>query len=374
MTPQQEAWLALTLVEGVGPRTIARLLEGFGDVESVLAALPEDLARSCGLRSELAQRIAACRHSGACLAEAKLVAEQGVQLLVRDEPGYPGRLADLSLAPALLYVKGSAPLPSGPALAVVGTRRPSRYGEKVTRMLVAEVAAALPDAVIVSGLALGVDAAAHDEALRRGLQTVAVLGSGLGSIYPRAHTELAERVAQQGALLSEFPISRRPHARNFPIRNRIISALADAVLVVEAGERSGALITAGFAQNQGRKLLAVPGQIDHVEAKGANHLIATGQATLVRDGADVLAALRTARNPAAVQLDWLAPQSEPPAPAVLQKGDKGRILTCLQRGPAHPDDLCREMELPVERLLGLLLELELSGEIVQTTDHHYQLA
>jgi DNA processing protein len=373
MTPQEENWLALNLVERVGGRTLQRLLEAFGDVDSVLAAAPEAISRRCGLHPDLAGRVARAREVPAFRTEKRLVDEHGVRLIPMGSPDYPQRLQPVYLPPPLLYCKGLWPLPEGPWLAVVGTRNATRYGEKVVRQLIEELAALEPNAVIVSGLARGIDTLAHQQALASGLHTLAVLGGGLTGIYPPENLELAEAIQERGALLSEFPMTARPLARNFPIRNRVIGGTADAVLVVEAGARSGALITASFALNYGRTLLAVPGNVDQPLSEGTNRLIQSGQATLVLQGADLHAALHGARRPPATQLDWLEPTPAAPRRAV-QEGDKGRILEELGKGPLHPDDLSGAAGLPIERLIGLLLELELSGEIYQTADNCYALA
>jgi DNA processing protein len=375
MTPAQESWLALSLVERIGPRTLQRLLDAFGDVDGVLGADAEAIRRRCGLHPELAQRVARAREVDAFRLEKRLVAEHGVALVAMDSDEYPARLRDVYLPPPLLYCRGQWPPPEGPCLAVVGTRSHSRYGEKVTRALIEELARLEPAAVIVSGLARGIDTVAHEQALESGLATLAVLGGGLTSIYPPENHGLAERIQGQGALLSEFPMMARPLARNFPIRNRVIAGLADAVLVVEAGERSGALITASFALNYGRAVLAVPGNVDQPASEGTNRLIQRGQAGLVSGAADLQAALRGVRHRKPAQLDWLEPAPrEEASPHVVLEGDKGRIVEVLGRGALHPDDLSGETGLPIERLIALLLELELSGEIYQTAENHYALA
>lgn len=395
LTPLEEGWLALCLVEGLGARTVQRLLDAFGSVEAVLAATPEAISRNCGLAPALAGRIARAREAPALRTERRLLADHGVRVLPRGGEAYPAHLHDVHLPPPLLYCKGTWPMPRGPWVAVVGTRGHTRYGEKLTRTLIDGVAAAAPDAVIISGLARGIDTVAHTAALEAGLHTLAVLGGGLTRVYPPENLELAGRIQERGALLSEFPMRARPLARNFPIRNRVIAGLADALLVVEAGARSGALITASFAINYGRRVLALPGNADQPESEGTNRLIQSGQAAMVLAGADILAALRAPRvRP--VQLGGLAPESgaapaaeaapttgvAPAAPApgagaavvAALDGDKGRIVACLRRGPLHPDELAGETALPIERLIALLLELELSGEIVQTAENHYALA
>jgi DNA processing protein len=371
MTPHRENWLALTLVTGVGGRTARALLEGFGSVEGVLDAAPDELCRACGIRPELARRIHQARATPTFSIESRLVREHGVWLLAWDDVRYPPPLKELLLAPPLLYGKGELP-PPGVWLSVVGTRQYSRYGEKAARALIEELAHLAPETVIVSGLARGIDTIAHEQALASGLRTVAVMAGGLTDIYPPENRDLAARIVEQGALLSEFPMAQQPLARNFPIRNRVIAGLATALLVVEAGEKSGALITAGFAGNYGRAVCAVPGNLDQPGSAGTNRLIQSGQGRLVRAATDLLAALRRDTQTPAQQLNWLEPAPAATRQAALE-GDKAQLVDALRAGPRHPDDLAQATALPVERLLGLLLELELSGDIVQTADNQFAL-
>lgn len=375
MTPREEDWLALNLVARVGGKTIDTLIERFGDVASVLQAPPESIRHSCGLHPDLAERICNARTVPAFLIERRLVEEHGVRLIPIDSEQYPIRLRDAYLPPPLLYCRGTLPLPEGPVLSVVGTRSHTRYGEKVTRQLITGLAESMPATVIVSGLARGIDAIAHEQALNSGLSTIAVLGGGLCDIYPREHRALAERIAGQGALISEFHMNERPLARNFPIRNRVIGALSDAVLVIEAGDRSGALITASFALNYGRPVLAVPGNIDQPASQGTNRLLQSGQGVMVRDAADVVAVLRGADGQVNAHAQRPLPRHEAEGSGkAAQAGEKGNIVDCLRKGPLHPDDLAEEIAVPIEKLIGLLLELELSGDIVQTADNQYTLA
>ncbi len=228
--------------------------------------------------------------------------------------------------------------------------------------------------VIVSGLARGIDTAAHRQALSSGLRTIAVMGRGLADVYPKENTGLAEEISGQGALISEFPMTMSPLANNFPIRNRIISGLCWGVLVAEAGDKSGALISAGFALNHNRELFAVPGNIDLPSFEGSNRLIQSGQAKLVRDAEDILEELSNFQR--------AAPRKPGSSPAKKWRlagefppdGDKARVMEILERGALHPDELSQESKLPMEKLLGLLLELELAGEIYQTMDNEYAIS
>ena len=370
MSAPEESWLALRLVKGLGGKQMERLLAHFGDAEGVLQASPDAIAEAGGIPAAQARQIARIRSSQAFASELEQVRRLGVRLVSLHHPEYPPRLKAINHPPRLLYCTGVLPSPAAPTLAVVGTRDHSRYGERMTRELIAGLAGTQPPVVIVSGLARGIDTAAHEQALESGLPTVAVLGGGLAKVYPPENRELATRIAGQGALLSEFPMKTPPLGRNFPIRNRVLSGLSDAVLVVEAGEKSGALITAGFALNQGRRLLAVPGNIDQPGSSGPNRLIAKGQALLVRNAAELLEALA----PGSAAGTARGGVVEPVARAAVYEGEKGRIVARLKDGPHHPDDLADALGLPIENLIGLLLELELSGDIVQTPDNQFALA
>lgn len=398
VTPEQRV-LALTLAAGAGGmRSLRAALDAFGSPEAVLAAGSSSLIARCGLTQDRAERLASSVTTPAFRIESRLIAEHGVRLVPRDSPEYPAALQGISSAPLLLYVQGTRPLKppdGGPVLAVVGTRRPTRYGEQATRKLIADLAKREPRLTIVSGLARGIDGIAHEAALESGLTTLAVMAGGLSRVYPPEHADLAARVRGQGALLTEFPMTAPPLPQNFSIRNRIIAGLAKAVLIVEAGEQSGSLITAGLAQAYGRKLLALPANIDQPESLGSNRLIHTGQAQLVQDAADILAALRgiaphpLAKGPRAPahKLPRKSPSrrsdGKPNVGGKGQRGDappmphpdgpSGSILQLLRDGPQHPDELAVAAGLSIEQALGLLLELELSGEIVHTAENTFSL-
>lgn len=391
MNPLEESWLALHLVEGLGAKTLSVLLESFGDTASLLAASSGDISGAGRIRPALAERIAGAMDAPELRQEIERVTRGGVRLIPMSAPEYPRRLKGINFPPVLLYCRGAIPEEESPVLAVVGTRDHTRYGERVVGELISGMADVQPPVVIVSGLARGIDTIAHSEALANGLPTLAILGGGLGRVYPKENIELAQRVAEGGALLSEFPMDVRPLGRNFPIRNRVISGLSDAVLVVEAGEKSGALITAGFAMNYRRPVFAVPGNLGQEASLGANRLIHEGRAVLVRDAEDLLAALApdsgggSAKARAAgagvqpaMERSVQEPGKEPGKASVsvmkALEGEKKRIAEVLKVGPMHPDELSGELGLPIEKLIGLLLELELSGDIYQSSDNQYVLA
>ncbi len=395
MTPREECWLALSLVKGIGQKSIQALLGHFGDVEAVMAAPAKALGRVARIGPELATRIAKAREVQALQIEKRLVEENGIRLISLDSAEYPALLGETDVPPGLLYVRGEVPFPEGLYLAVVGTRRCSRYGEKTTRRLIKDLAVLEPSLVVVSGLARGIDTVAHEQALASGLKTIAVMAGGLARIYPRENEELAERIAGQGALIAEVPMTAPPLAKNFPIRNRIISGLSWGILVTEAGEKSGALITSGFGLNHNREIFAVPGNVDLQSFQGTNRLIQRGHAKLVREAEDILEELTNFRRVGAIRTD--GPQAaagggrrgdragkhreaktatSPRAGATDAPpgSDKRLVWETLGGGALHPDDISRETGLAVERLLGLLLEMELAGDIYQTAENLYAIA
>ena len=373
MNPRDEDWLALTLVEDVGQKTIRRLLDAFGGIVPLLAAAPDQICRASGVRPEIAARISRARNVQAFQTEKRLVGERGISLISIEDERYPDLLRQIAVPPPLLYCRGEVPFPAGLYLSVVGTRRCTQYGKTATRRLVADLAALVPDLVIVSGLARGIDTVAHEQALASGAKTIAVLAGGLCDIYPPENRELAERIADQGTLVTEFPMAVPPLAKNFPIRNRVISGFTAGTVVTEAGEKSGALITAGFALHHNREVFAVPGNIDLPHHAGTNRLIQRNQAKLVRDATDILDELAIAHPPRPMQLDWLSPTDGEAAAvgAAPLSEDKRKVVEMLRDAPLHPDDLSEAVAMPVEKLLSLLLELELSGEICQTSDNQY---
>jgi len=372
-------WLALSLVQGLGQKALHRLLDRFGSIGNVLSADPERLAEVQGLDEDLARRIARARDVDALRMEQRLVEQHGARLLCLESPEYPPLLRQIAVPPPLLYCRGEVPLPEGFTLAVVGTRKQSRYGERAVRLLLGELAREVPDLVVVSGLARGIDTTAHQMALELGIKTVAVLGGGLSDTYPPENRDLAESIVREGSLITEFHMAMRPLAKHFPIRNRIISGLSRGVLIAEAGDRSGALITAGFALNHGREVFAVPGPIDHEGFAGCHRLIQKGGAKLVQRAQDILEEFDFIRAPRAVQMDWLAGDAAATGGTVSSREaayseEQKRVMDCLRDGPLIADDLAQSTSIPVERLLGILLELELAGEIGQTSNNRYAMA
>src|SRR5215213_9836291 len=282
-------WIALNMTPGVGPRAAARLLERFGSAEGVFGALRSELER-LRLRPEAVESIALRdRHAAAAVELERLRALEGADVLALDDGAYPALLREIPDPPVTLYVRGEwRACLEAPCVGVVGSRRCSTYGQNVASSLARELAAR--GVTIVSGLARGVDAAAHRGALEAGGRTVAVLGTGIDEVYPRDHKKLtAEILDHGGALVSQFPLGTPPVSENFPYRNRIISGLSLGVVVVEASENSGSLITARLALEQGREVYAVPGNITSRNSFGTNFLIKGAGAKLIQAWQDVVA-------------------------------------------------------------------------------------
>ncbi len=338
--------LRLARTEGVGPITYRRLLARFADAEEALAALPE-LARQGGRATKL--RIATPREAER---EATAVKKLGGRLLFLGEPDYPRLLALLPDSPPVLAVLGDLAVLGPRPIGIVGARNASAGGMRMAEALAADLAA--NGAAIVSGLARGIDAAAHTGALHTG-RTVAAIAGGLDVPYPPEHAELQSRIAASGAVVTEAPLGTAPQSRHFPKRNRIIAGLSLGLVVVEAAMRSGSLITARFAQDAGRELFAVPGSPIDPRCLGSNNLIRQG-ATLVEGAEDVLANLPP--EPATRQEP---PSLAEPEPAPL--ANPGAIADLLSPSPTDLDDLIRRSGQPASAVMAALMQLELAGRV-----------
>jgi len=353
-------WLRLIRSRRIGAVTFHRLVAEHGGVAAALAALPA-VARAAGIDNYSACPADVARH------EMRQAVAAGAVLLLWGQAGYPLALMDLADAPPVLWAQGDVTLLSRPMVAMVGARNASSLGLRMARKLADALGAA--GQVVVSGLARGIDAEAHQAALATG--TVAVQAGGVDVIYPIENADLAEAIRTRGCRVSEQPMGMAPQTRHFPQRNRIVSGLARAVVVVEAAARSGSLITARDALDQGREVLAVPGHPFDARAEGCNLLIRDG-ATLVRNAADVLEAIGIARGTASVSAR--APQ--PVAPAAPLPGPvpdrrplsdiaavHGRILDRLGPSPLAEDQLIRDLAMPPGTIAPALMTLELEGRI-----------
>ncbi len=355
--PRLRSWLTLIQAPGVGPRLVARLLAHFGDPDAALAADATTL-RGLGIP---AAAIEALRHPDAAELDRLLAwADQGgAAILPRDDPAYPPLLAQIPDAPPVLYVRGDLGVLSDPQLAIVGSRNPSPQGAETTRDLAEYLAGC--GLTITSGLALGVDAAAHRGALAAG-RTIAVLGTGLDRIYPAVHLDLARRIAEVGALVSELPPDSPPRAEHFPRRNRIISGLCLGTLVTEAALGSGSLITARLANEQGREVFALPGSIHNPLARGCHALIRDG-ARLVESAQDILAELAPALGASLGAVPPLPGAADEGLRPAEPDGDYQSLLAALGHDPVAVDDLIRRTGLPADSVSSMLLLLELQGRV-----------
>ncbi len=345
--------LRLARTEGVGPVAYRRLLARFGDPAAAIEALPR-LAAAGGRAGPPATPTAS-----QAAREADFVARLGGQLLFIDTPGYPEALAATEGAPAVLSVLGDPACLSARAVAVVGSRNASANGRRIAETIAAELAEA--GLVVVSGLARGIDSAAHQGALRGG-RTVACIAGGIDVVYPRENAALQRAIAERGCVVAEAPPGAEPLARHFPRRNRVIAGLSLGVLVVEAALRSGSLITARLAGEFGRELFAVPGSPLDERARGTNALIREG-AHLTETAADVLALLPPAWTPAEPARGLFEPRSAPPEPPERPAQEHAAVLTLLSAAPTDVDDLVRRCHLPAPAVLSVLLDLEIAGRI-----------
>ncbi len=356
------AWLALHLTPGLGRILFKRLLEAFGEPEAALAAdLPQLLAVK-GMRKAVAWRIHRHETVQDPAAELTRLEKTGGRLVTYRDADYPALLREIHDPPMVLYAKGKKLPPDALAVAVVGSRNASYYGIQAAQRLASSLAR--NGVVVVSGMARGIDAAAHTGCLQAGGFTVAVLGTGLDVPYPRAHRGLAAQVADGGVLLTEFPMGTPPEPRNFPVRNRIISGLSRGVVVVEAAQRSGSLITAGLALEQGREVFAVPGSIGSLKSRGTHHLIRQG-AKLVEGADDVLEEFGL--GPARQRAEAARPVA---ALAVLAEDEK-RLYEVVEDTPMHVDEIVRRAGMDPGAVLGILMRLELRGLVRQLPGKYF---
>lgn len=357
----QKFWLGFNLVSGIGPAKLRTLLDAFGDVSAAWYASPS-LLEQAGLDRRAVRNLQKARRELDLDQALAQVEAAGYTLLSWDSARYPAYLQEIANPPPLLYMHGDLQEIDQWAVAIVGTRRLTSYGRQVTRDLVAGLVS--QNVTIVSGLARGIDAIAHKTAVEMGGRTLAVLGSGLDCIYPAENRQLAAAIAAgHGAVLSEYALGVQPDARNFPPRNRIISGLSLGVVVVEAGERSGALITADFAAEQDRDVFAVPGNITSPASRGPNNLIQQG-AKLVRRYEDILEELN---------LNMVAEQTAVQL-ALPETTEEIAIFAALSAQPVHIDDVCRHTGYGMNVVSSTLTLMELKGMVQQVGGMNYVLA
>jgi DNA processing protein len=353
--------LALHLVPGLGPRLTKALLDRFGSAGAVLEATPEQLSEVPHIGGTLARSLHQAMLNVNVEAELALMAKHQVSLLSLGSDGYPASLASIPDPPHLIYRRGTWEPRDANAVALVGSRHCTSYGRRAAERLAEGLVRA--GFTVISGLARGIDSVAHRSALKAGGRTVAVLAGGLSKIYPPEHTDLAQEVQASGALISESAMMMEPMAGMFPARNRIISGLSRGVVVIEAAERSGALITASHAAEQGRPVFAVPGPIDSPASGGVHELLRKG-AILIRGVDDILE-----------ELDGVRAKPVPTRPTGVPQGlddAQKRIWEYLAEQSRHIDEIARELSLSVAQAAGALMGLEMKKAVQRLPGNRYE--
>jgi DNA processing protein len=350
-------WVGFNLVKGIGSARMRMLLENFESPKIAWQSEKKALL-SAGLGERIVENLELIRGTDSLEQTWEKILQEKIQVLTWEDESYPRRLKEIEQPPPVLYLRGSLIEDDRWAVAVVGTRRITAYGRQITEEIGRNLAH--HGVTVVSGLARGVDSVAHLAALNNGGRTLAVMGSGVDQIYPPEHRNLAEQIIDQGALISDYPPGTAPEAANFPPRNRIISGLAQAVVIVEAGEKSGALITAAFAAEQGRQVFAVPGYLYAPQSRGTNQLIQQG-AQIFLGSDDLLRSLNMTQK----DLQQTA-RKVLPADAV-----EAQLYAMLGREPVHVDDLQIQANLPIEQVSATLTMMELKGLVRQVGTMRY---
>jgi DNA processing protein len=358
-------WIAFSRIPGVGRVRLSQLKGHFGSLQDAWKASEAGLKQT-GLDSRSIDGLLSLRSAISPDAEVERMRRHRVKAFVCEDPLYPARLKEIYDYPPVLYVRGSLPAEDEPSLAIVGTRRPTIYGRQVTEEVVGDLVRS--GVAIISGLARGIDSVAHRTALDTGGKTVAVFGSGLDIVYPGENTKLAQAILEQGALVSEYPLGVKPKPEYFPLRNRIMSGLSLGVLVVEAGEKSGALITAQQALDQNREVFAIPGSILSPASLGTNRLIQEG-AKLVRSHTDILEELNLTVVARQAEIKGFSSTSQPAAKSAFESA----ILKELSAEPSHVDEICRRSGLSMPDVSSTLAMMELKGIARQVGNMNYVL-
>ena len=351
-------WLGFHLIPNVGAARISRLMDAFGGLD---AAWDADLTafRDAGINEKAATALIEHRSRISLDREWGRLQQAGATILTLADDAYPRLLREIPSPPPVIYVKGEILPDDETALGIVGTRRVTRYGQEMTRRLSSGLAAA--GVAIVSGLARGIDGIAHAEAIDAGGRTLAVLGCGIDQMYPPEHRKLSEQIIEHGALISEFPIGTKPEARNFPIRNRLISGLSLGVLVVEAPKKSGALITSTFAADQGRTVFAVPGSALSSASEGTLQLLRDG-AALAATVDDILQELNLERRQAVMENRRMLPDAT---------GDEQQVLKTIDGEPRHIDEIAIDTGINISQLSAMLLQMQLKGLVRDVGGQYY---
>jgi DNA processing protein len=367
MREDSKYWIALSMINGVGIVLTRSLLQEFKSVEDIFKAPKKNLAQVEGVGTKNAEAIANFEDWNLVEKEIAKIEKLGIKLFTFKDADFPKSLNRTYNPPLVLYVNGDIHKQDELSIAIVGSRLPDRYGRTVAETLSGELAAM--GVTIVSGLARGIDSIAQAEALKKGGRTIGVLGCGLDQVYPPENKKLYKAVSENGAVVSEFPLGTTPIAQNFPRRNRIISGLSLGVVVVQASEKSGSLISASFALDQNKEVFAVPGEINKKLSRGTNWLIKRG-AKLVETVDDIVSEIDALRN--LHSTDLFEDDRKEKMLASLTKSQK-EVFSALKYEPQHIDEIIRITGIESSNLLSVLLSLELDDLIAQLPGKHFQI-
>ncbi|WP_312187782.1 DNA-processing protein DprA [Sphingobacterium sp.] len=346
--------IALTKIKGIGPRTARNILEHNDNLEDFFSYSKKDLMRVPGLRESSANAIIHKTYMAECEKELAFIDKHRIQALWLEDQHYPTRLKHCDDAPLMLYYKGTQKLNTAKVISIVGTRHATHYGQKICEDFLGEMSKS-EEILIVSGLAYGIDALAHRNAIKNDIPTIAVLGHGLDRIYPASHRDLASRMLGHGGLLTEFPSNTLPERSNFPMRNRIIAGMADVTIVVEAAIKGGALITAEIANSYNRDVCAFPGSIYEKSTEGTNYLIKTNRAHMIRNVQD----LEYLMNWNISKTADLGQQMTIP---LTLNDDQNLLLNLIAKyGQLEIDQMLALIKWPQSKLALILLELEMQS-------------
>ncbi len=345
-------WIAFNLIPGIGRAKFSLLEQHFGSLETAWRAAAGDL-KAAGLDGKTVDAVVSARPDISPDAEMEKLERHRVTTYTANDPAYPARLKEIYDYPPVLFVRGTLTKEDEWCVSVVGTRKPTVYGREVAEELATDLAR--NGITVVSGLARGIDTVAHRAALKAGGRTLAIFASGLDIVYPGENAAMAREIMEHGALISEYHLGIKPRPDHFPMRNRIMSGLSLGILVVEAGEKSGALITARMALEQNREVFAVPGSILSPNSQGTNGLIQRGEAKLVRGCADILEELNLSMAAQQLEMKETLPADE----------KESALLRFLSSEPKHVDEICHDSQLPISEVSGCLAMMELKGMVKQ---------
>ena len=358
--------IALGMIPGVGDITARKLVAYTGSVEAIFSESYRNLIKIPGIGESLARTVAAHEYLEAAAREAEFTEKHGIRVFFYLDDDYPFRLRQCEDSPVTFYFRGNADLNAERLLSIVGTRNATQHGRELCQKIIAGLSEHFPDLLIISGLAYGIDIAAHKAALANGLPTVAVLGHGLKTVYPSLHAGVAKAMLEAGGHLTDFCSDTLPERNNFIKRNRIIAGISDATLVIESGIKGGALITADIAASYNRDVMAVPGRPGDEWSAGCNALIRCNRAALVEKSADIeyLLGWKPAKLTAPVQTVMFSGMTE---------GEKDIYDTLKEAGDLTTDALSRKLDIPVFKLSTILLQMELEGLITPCPGNVYHV-